>query len=824
MMKIIDPKKEFSVKEHGELPEHPFTFPLDNFQKYAISCISKEENVLITAKTGSGKTLVGEYQIYHSLKNNKRIFYTTPIKSLSNQKFNDLKKIHGNDKVGIITGDIKFQPQAQILVMTTEILRNLLYKNNTSTSNFGVTAGISLDGLDSVIFDEVHYINDPERGKVWEETMILLPKYVKMVLLSATIDSPEIFTEWLAKIRNRNITLISTDYRIVPLTHYIYSENNEILELMNNKNCYNDLIYKNWLKQRSLNLRNNDVHIQAVKNRLMSEDENVVKRDTRIVSSQHKLNICIEMLEVKNLLPALFFVFSRKDCEKYAKNVTKTLIDTSDIATVKHIISFHLHPYMKDLEHLEQYHFLVTLLTKGVAFHHSGLVPVLKEIVEILFVKGYVKVLFATETFAVGLNMPTKTVVFLDYKKYDDKAEGLRILRTDEYLQMAGRAGRRGIDTSGTVIYLPMREPISLEDNKKMMTGKTCSITSKMNFGYEFLLKILHSKSYTYQEIIDSSFYTFYNYKIIEELKNANCELLSKQEKLIEPCFLVDLHRKHHLETLNKSDALLINSEISRKDIQKELSLWNNKHVGPKWATVIKTYSEWLKFKTNIESNNTQITNILNFSVIDDGLDFLTKRGYINYIERDDMNDCEVGDMVGKIVLTSKGILATEINQANCILLVETYINKKLNDLSVNEILGFASMFLSNDIEKHGINNYKLNEIFTYLNCIKKELIYDSIKSIDSITYKNSNICVSDEWVNCITEWASGEEIQILVQKYDIFPGNLFRCLSGINNIIDEINTISTICNDVEMLNKLTECKNILNSSIANFDSLYLRL
>ena len=177
-------------KPPASLPDHPYNFPLDVFQQHAFVAIAKEENVLVCAKTGSGKTLVGEYQIHHSLRKGKRVFYTTPIKSLSNQKFHDLKHMFPEESVGIMTGDIKFCPDANIVIMTTEILRNLLYKKGTTTEHIGLTASISMENLDAVIFDECHYINDKERGKVWEETMILLHPTIKMVMLSATLDHP----------------------------------------------------------------------------------------------------------------------------------------------------------------------------------------------------------------------------------------------------------------------------------------------------------------------------------------------------------------------------------------------------------------------------------------------------------------------------------------------------------------------------------------------------------------------------------------------------------------------------------------------------------
>jgi len=198
----------------AEMPQDPpiqYKFPLDPFQQHALKAICQEENVLVTAKTGSGKTLVGEVQIAYSLRKGMRVFYTTPIKSLSNQKFNDLKAQFGEQKVGIMTGDIKFSPDADIVIMTTEILRNLLFKQGSSTKDIGPTASLTLDGLDAVIFDECHYINDKDRGHIWEEIMILLPPEVKMIMLSATLDHPEYFAEWLGALKQRPINLISTE-------------------------------------------------------------------------------------------------------------------------------------------------------------------------------------------------------------------------------------------------------------------------------------------------------------------------------------------------------------------------------------------------------------------------------------------------------------------------------------------------------------------------------------------------------------------------------------------------------------------------------------
>ena len=231
-------------KAPEQLPVHPYLFPLDPFQQHAVCAIANNENVMVCAKTGSGKTLVGEYQIYHSLSKGKRVFYTTPIKSLSNQKFYDLKQQFSEATVGIMTGDIKFCPDAQIVIMTTEILRNLLYKKGTTTEHLGLTASISTEDLDAVIFDECHYINDKDRGNIWEETMILLPPHIQLVLLSATLEHPEYLAEWLGNLKQKRIHLIETQYRIVPLTHYLLGPNEKFITLMDAKEVYHEKAYK----------------------------------------------------------------------------------------------------------------------------------------------------------------------------------------------------------------------------------------------------------------------------------------------------------------------------------------------------------------------------------------------------------------------------------------------------------------------------------------------------------------------------------------------------------------------------------------------------
>jgi superfamily II RNA helicase len=502
-------------------------YTLDPFQQHAVAAISRDENVLVTAKTGSGKTFVGEYQIAHSLAKGGRVFYTTPIKSLSNQKFDDLKRMFPN--VGIMTGDIKFKPDADVVIMTTEILRNLLFKYDSSTRNLGITAALSLDRLDAVVFDECHYINDRDRGAVWEETMILLPPKVNLVLLSATIESPEIFAAWLGELKQKPIHLISTQFRVVPLQHGVYRDD-QLVTIMDSKELFEAGLYNGWLRWRVGQGKAADDHRARVSNRRAGGYEDApVARTGGIKSYKHQMNELIGRLNDQGLLPALFFVFSRKDCERFAANCEHTLLDSSDTASVKHILDFHLHRYGEALQRMPQYHTLRALLERGIAFHHSGLLPVLKEIVEILFGKGFVKLLYATETFAVGINMPTKTVVFTGYRKYDDVTGGMRMLNTDEYIQMAGRAGRRGKDDKGLVLYLPDREPEGLAEVQRMMTGARSTFQSRMTFHYDFLLKTLQSGNLDWIKLLHQSYWYRRHQMFVEGIRAE----LAKEEAIL---------------------------------------------------------------------------------------------------------------------------------------------------------------------------------------------------------------------------------------------------------------------------------------------------
>ncbi len=516
-----------------------YPFELDEFQKKAIYRISRNENVFIAAHTSSGKTIAAEYAIAQSLKQGCNAIYTSPIKALSNQKYRDFRELFSNKKfntnddpnIGIITGDVQMNQDAKCLVMTTEILRNMIYKMNPYLNN-----------VNWIIFDEIHYMNDNERGRVWEEIIQMAPKHISMIFLSATTPNALQFSNWVASIRNRPVYISQTLKRPIPIEHYINIGNTEqsinqyYEEIIEKKKIINDnvkvkkknetgeLITMNqeYIKINKttkikdsistvLSCKDNcfkivDKNVQFMKNNMKIATEQLTNKLTRTVKHKSKKTIdqfnkrvcyktkinnminLFKLLQLKDKLPVIVFAFSRKGCENFCNQLQcLDFLHKKNKHTTKQFINDCLTIINKTDRELPQIKYVTDLLLRGIGIHHSGLLPILKEIVEILFQNGTIKILFATETFAMGVNMPAKTVVFSSLKKHD--GQQFRYLLPGEYIQMAGRAGRRGFDDVGTVIILAYN---GIPDNlQKIVMGKPLTLESKYYLTYQTILTIL---------------------------------------------------------------------------------------------------------------------------------------------------------------------------------------------------------------------------------------------------------------------------------------------------------------------------------------------
>uniref|UniRef100_A0A8C9TTE0 SKI2 subunit of superkiller complex n=1 Tax=Scleropages formosus TaxID=113540 RepID=A0A8C9TTE0_SCLFO len=482
---ISSPCEDF----YKRIPDPAFKWPfeLDVFQKQAILRLEVHDSVFVAAHTSAGKTVVAEYAIALSQKHMTRTIYTSPIKALSNQKFRDFKNTFGD--VGLLTGDVQLNPEASCLIMTTEILRSMLYNGSEVIRD-----------LEWVIFDEVHYINDAERGVVWEEVLIMLPDHVSIILLSATVPNAVEFSEWIGRIKKRSIYVISTLKRPVPLEYYLYTGNSTKTqkELFLLVDSAGNFLTKGYYAAVEAKKERTSKHAQSFGAK--SSSQNTTASQDRAVWLA-----LLHFLSQQQLTPVVAFTFSRTRCDDNARALSS--MDLTSSVEKSEIHSF----FQKSLSRLRggdrqlpQILLMRDLLKRGIAVHHSGILPILKEVIEMLFSRGLVKVLFATETFAMGVNMPARTVVFDSIRKHD--GTGFRNLLPGEFIQMAGRAGRRGLDATGTVIILCKAGVHDMGDLHAMMLGKPTVLQSQFRLTYTMILNLLRVEALEVTDMMRRSF------------------------------------------------------------------------------------------------------------------------------------------------------------------------------------------------------------------------------------------------------------------------------------------------------------------------------
>ena len=395
----VPPGFEFTgLREPTREPAKNYKFTLDPFQSQSVLCIENDQSVLVSAHTSAGKTVVAEYAIALSLKQKQRVIYTTPIKALSNQKYREFYEEFSD--VGLMTGDVTINPSASCLIMTTEILRSMLYRGSEVMREVGW-----------VIFDEIHYMRDKERGVVWEETIILLPDNVHYVFLSATIPNARQFAEWIAHLHKQPCHVVYTDFRPTPLQHYIFPAGGDGIHLV--------------VDEHGQFREDNFTTAMAV----LQNAGDAAKGDQRgkkggVKGGAEGSNIfkIVKMIMERSFAPVIVFSFSKKECEAYALQMAKLDFNTpEEKKLVDEVFSNAMMVLSEEDRSLPQVENVLPLLKRGIGIHHGGLLPILKETIEILFGEGLLKALFATETFAMGLNMPARTVLFTSTQKFDGK-------------------------------------------------------------------------------------------------------------------------------------------------------------------------------------------------------------------------------------------------------------------------------------------------------------------------------------------------------------------------------------------------------------------
>ncbi len=488
-----------------------FPFELDPFQQQAIAALNVGRSVVVCAPTGSGKTLIGEYTIYRALARGGRIFYTTPLKALSNQKLRDFREQFGAEQVGLLTGDVSINRDAPILVMTTEIFRNMLYGTPIGE------VGTSLVGVEAVVLDECHYMNDRQRGTVWEESIIYCPPEIQLVALSATIANAEQLTDWLNLVHG-STELIYSNFRPVPLQFY-FGNTKGVFPLLDQDN-------------------------QQLNPRLKPKYKGGKAKGARPESPT--ISYIVEQLQQRDMLPAIYFIFSRRGCDKAVEEMGElSLVNEQEAAQLKVQIDEFLrrNPDAGRAGQIEP-------LYRGIAAHHAGILPAWKGLVEELFQQGLIKVVFATETLAAGINMPARTTVISTLSKRTDR--GHRLLTASEFLQMAGRAGRRGMDAVGYVVTLQTPFEGAKEAAYLATTGAD-PLVSQFTPTYGMVLNLLQTHSISEaKDLVERSFAQYLATIYLKPQQQAITELTTELTKLDIQLAPVDLKQLENYEKLSE--------------------------------------------------------------------------------------------------------------------------------------------------------------------------------------------------------------------------------------------------------------------------------
>lgn len=439
----------------------------DAFQEKAIRYIDEGHSVIVAAPTGAGKTVIAEYVINDCLEKNRKAVYTAPIKALSNQKFREFSAGFP-DKIGILTGDVSINPHAPILIMTTEIFRNKILEEAKDLADYSW-----------IIFDEIHYLDDYERGTVWEESLIFLPKHMNMLALSATIPNIDEFADWIHKVHGRPLKIVKEDHRPVPL-HFFYQCQGEIVD-----------------------------SVSKVR-RLMRTSEPLHYRGRRFPKKEYlkpnKPTTLINHLFQNDRLPSVYFSFGRRRCEYLAKEMGGfDFLNAEEKTKIRAMFSELCERFGLADEKTTQ--IMAPLIERGIAYHHAGMLPTLKEVVERLFTSRLIKVIFTTETFALGINMPARTVVFDELRKFYGRF--FSDLKTRDFYQMAGRAGRRGIDTEGFVYSRVNPRFTSFEVLERIIYGRPEKVRSRFNASYATVINLYDKYGEKLYDIYPHSFHYF---------------------------------------------------------------------------------------------------------------------------------------------------------------------------------------------------------------------------------------------------------------------------------------------------------------------------
>jgi len=832
MVKICNEPYPSNSKYDSHFELYPY--PLSDFQKYAIEAIVEKQHVLVTAHTGSGKTLPAEFAIQHFAKQGKKVVYTSPIKALSNQKYYEFTKKFPEISFGLFTGDIKTNPDADVLIMTTEILMNYLFTSTTNTDDSESQNALQFqidvqNDLACVVFDEVHYINDADRGQTWEKTILMLPRHIQMVMLSATIDNPQGFARWCEKgdiePDAKCVYLASTNHRVVPLSHYGFLTTNEgVFKTIRDKETQKEIRDNS---NKLLLLQDAKGVFDEVNSKKIGKIKTLFDKNRIRINRKHALNKLASFLKEKEMLPAIAFVFSRKNVESCAHDITVPLneFDSKVSYTVRNECEQIIRklPNYKEYLELPEYNSLVSLLEKGIGIHHSGMIPILREIVELMISKRYIKLLFATESFAIGLDCPIKTAVFTSLTKFDGHTQ--RFLLAHEYTQMAGRAGRRGIDTVGHVVHCNnLFDTPMLSEYKTILGGKPQQLVSKFHISYPLILNLIKNGQNKDFHLFSQK--SMVQQEILKSVAGTQTEIVQYEKMIVEKEQFITTYKtplpvcENYIKAQN--DMLLANNK-KRKQVEKEIRKLEDEYRNIK-EDATKVYS-YLDLKDKVENlkADSYYTESYVKQQTDRICDIMCENGFI------------IRNPDDTYTLTLLGNIASNIAEIHPLIMSELMIKwNNFNDFEPIQLVGLFSCFtdikVPDDMRTHTLS---MTDTVLESNIRTLGYQYDKYFDLEQDAQVNTGINYTDpliydmvefsmQWCECTTESECKSFIQNDVYNKSISIGDFTKAMLKIVTISKEFMNVCEQLNMVELQHKLSQIEGMVLKYITTSQSLYV--
>ena len=738
---------------------YEFPFELDEFQKDACHYIDDGKSVVVCAPTGAGKTVIAQHAIHRALENGSRIFYTTPLKALSNQKYYDFGEKYGQDKVGLLTGDTSINRGAQIVVMTTEVFRNMLYG-----TNFGAVAD-NLKDVRYVVLDEVHYMNDEQRGTVWEESIIYCPTNVQIIALSATVANADELTDWINTVHSKT-ELVNTDFRPVPLKFYYFdsSQPDKLLPLLTPSGQLNN-------------------KIKPEKHQWGKHGKNKQKSPVKDV---------IRNLATNDMLPAIYFTFSRKKCdEQMEKCAYMGLVTPAEQAQIKQAIDDYIaeNPHLYGNKHIEY-------LMQGVASHHAGLLPAWKNLVEKLFQKGLIKVVFATETLAAGINMPARSTVISSTSKRTDS--GHRMLTASEFLQMSGRAGRRGMDEVGyvTIVGTHFQTP---QEVAELVLSDANPLESRFSPSYSMVLNLLQRFSLEEsKELILKSFgYFSVGSRMQPILKQFELNEKEKEERLFECPYKLsdeeflqyDKCRQIYVQNRQTYKKICKQEKGKNRPLSDEVVAFRKENQ----AMLEKLHSYPCDTCNRYKKHAKNIEVLGRLDVRQARLEKELERQRDIYWNKFLAHRSVLIDMgyIKNDYPTSVGVTTSQIRSENELFIAEIIFSNVLEGLSPAQLAGVICAITTEDLRIE-------IPYIPYSQAVRKtlNLIRDIRRKLDKVQKRydvESPLFINPYFSSLIELWVEGAEWETVSEQIDIGEGDLVRAFKRTVDVLRQFTTIENV-------------------------------